>query len=488
MHGIRNGCPKVYIYIYICIYIRFLGDGVVTGHGLVNGRPCYCFSQDFTVTGGTLSETYSEKMCKVMDMAMINNLPVFGINDSGGARIQEGVESLAGYAEVFQRNVDSSGVLPQFSLIMGPCAGGAVYSPALTDWVLMVKNTSYMFVTGPEVCKAVLHEDVTKEELGGASAHAAISGVCHGAYTNDIELLAATRDLFNYLPLSSTNKTPSKQWTKEDERCQPSQKLLDNLVPDDTNKPYDMQLVIKTICDRGDFFEIHKDYAKNLIVGFGMVDGKSVGFLANQPTVLAGCLDCECSMKGARFIRFCDCFSIPIVTLEDVPGFLPGTHQEHTGIIKQGAKLLYAYCEATVPKITIITRKAYGGAYCVMASKHLNGDTNYAWPSGEIAVMGAKGAVEIIFRGKNVEEETAKYEERFANPLRAAERGYLDDIIMPSKTRDIVLYTLYIYIYIYLDQGRFGALGQQVQREETEKARKHPSLSANMLEYVITIQ
>ena len=417
---------------------RIYGDGVVTGHGQINGRPCYVFSQDFTVLGGSLSETFAEKMCKVMDMAVLYGIPVIGINDSGGARIQEGVESLAGYAEVFQRNVDSSGVVPQFSLIMGPCAGGAVYSPALTDFIFMVRNSSYMFVTGPDVVKAVLNEDITKEELGGANTHASISGVSHGQYNNDIEAMISTRDLFNYMPLSNRDVPPPRIWTAEDEAVQSSTKLLDNIVPDDPNKPYDMKLVLKTICDRADFFEIMKDFAKNLIIGFGRVRGNVVGFLCNQPQVLAGCLDSDSSMKGARFIRFCDCFNIPIVTLEDVPGFLPGKDQEHGGIIKHGAKLLYAYCEATVPKITFITRKAYGGAYCVMASKHIKGDTNYSWPSGEIAVMGAKGACEIIFRGKNIEKETASYEDKFANPLKAAERGYLEEIIMPHETRNTV--------------------------------------------------
>jgi propionyl-CoA carboxylase beta chain len=419
-------------------FLRFLGDGVITGHGKIYGRSCYVFSQDFTVLGGSLSETFAEKMCKVMDMAILYGYPVVGINDSGGARIQEGVESLAGYSEVFQKNVDSSGVVPQFSLIMGPCAGGAVYSPALTDFIFMVRNTSYMFVTGPEVVKAVLNEDITKEDLGGSNTHSSISGVSHNQYNNDIELLLATRELFNYMPLSNREAPPQTNWTEEDERSQPSTKLLDNIVPDDANKPYDMKLVVKTICDRSEFVEIMKDYAKNLIIGFGRVQGNVVGFLCNQPSVLAGCLDSDSSNKGARFIRFCDCFNIPIVTMEDVPGFLPGRDQEHGGIIKHGAKLLYAYCEATVPKITFITRKAYGGAYCVMASKHIKGDTNYSWPSGEIAVMGAKGACEIIFRGKNIEKETANYEEKFANPLKAAERGYLEAIVMPRETRKII--------------------------------------------------
>ena len=417
---------------------RIYGDGVITGHGNINGRPCYVFSQDFTVLGGSLSETFAEKMCKVMDMAALYGIPVIGINDSGGARIQEGVGSLAGYAEVFQRNVDSSGVIPQFSLIMGPCAGGAVYSPALTDFIFMVKNTSYMFVTGPDVVKAVLNEDITKEGLGGASTHSTVSGVSHGQFNNDIEAILSVRDLFNYMPLSNREIPPTIEWTEHDEANQSSTKILDNIVPDDPNRPYNMKLVIQSICDRGKFFEIMKDFAKNLIIGFGRVHGNVVGFLANQPSVLAGCLDCDCSMKGARFIRFCDCFNIPIITLEDVPGFLPGKDQEHGGIIKHGAKLLYAYCEATVPKITFITRKAYGGAYCVMASKHIKGDTNYSWPSGEIAVMGAKGACNIIFRGKNPETMIADYEDKFATPLKAAERGYLDDVIMPRQTRNIV--------------------------------------------------
>jgi propionyl-CoA carboxylase beta chain len=417
---------------------KIYGDGVITGHGSINGRPCYVFSQDFTVLGGSLSETFAEKMCKVMDMAKLYGIPIIGMNDSGGARIQEGVESLAGYSEVFQRNVDSSGVIPQISLIMGPCAGGAVYSPALTDFIFMVKNTSYMFVTGPDVVKAVLNEDITKEGLGGASTHSQVSGVSHGQFNNDHECIAATRDLFNYLPLSNKVKPPKRPWSEKDETLQTNQVLLNNIVPDDPNKPYDMKLILKTICDRGNFFEIAADYAKNLIVGFGCVKGNVCGFLCNQPQVLAGCLDKECSMKGARFVRFCDCFNIPMITFEDVPGFLPGKDQEHGGIIKHGAKLLYAYCECTVPKITFITRKAYGGAYCVMASKHIKGDTNYAWPSGEIAVMGAKGACEIIFRKKNIEAEVQKYEDLFANPLKAAERGYIEDIIMPAQTRDII--------------------------------------------------
>ena len=410
----------------------------MTGHGKINGRPCYVFSQDFTVLGGSLSETFSEKLCKVMDMSIINSIPLIGMNDSGGARIQEGVESLAGYAEVFQRNVDSSGVVPQISLVMGPCAGGAVYSPALTDFVAMVKTTSYMFVTGPDVVKTVLNEDISKEDLGGASTHSAVSGVSHFQFTNDIEAIMGVRNLFQYLPLSSKEKPPQREWYDEDEEDQPSQDLLNNIVPDDPNKPYDMKMIIESVSDRGIFYEVMPDFAKNLLIGFGYVHGDVCGFLANQPSVLAGCLDNNSSIKGARFVRFCDAFNIPMITFVDVPGFLPGSDQEHNGIIKNGAKLIYAFCECTTPKITFITRKAYGGAYCVMSSKHIHGDTNYGWPSAEIAVMGAKGACEIIFRGKNVEGETLKYEEKFANPMKAAERGYLDDIIMPSETRQIV--------------------------------------------------
>ena len=432
--------------------VKFYGDGVITGHGLINGRPSYIFSQDFTITGGTLSETFAEKMCKIMDMGVIYGVPVIGLNDSGGARIQEGVGSLAGYAEVFQRNVDSSGVIPQISVIMGPSAGGAVYSPALTDFIFMVKNTSYMFVTGPDVVKAVLNEIITQEELGGSKTHSAVSGVSHGQFTNDIEAMMGIRELFNYLPLSNKEAPPKIEWTEEDEKNQPSTKLLDNIVPDDPNKPYDMKLVIQNVSDRGQFFEIMADYAKNLIVGFGRIHGEVVGYLANQPGVQAGCLDTDSSVKGARFIRFCDAFNIPIITFEDVPGFLPGKNQEHNGIIKQGAKLLYAYCEATVPKITFITRKAYGGAYCVMASKHIKGDSNYAWPTAEIAVMGAKGACEIIFRGKNPEKETLKYEEKFSNPLKAAEKGYIEDITYPRNTRKIIAQDLKLFSKKYRDK------------------------------------
>lgn len=370
-----------------------------------------------------------------MDKAQLVGAPCIGLNDSGGARIQEGVESLAGYAEIFQRNVDSSGVIPQISLIMGPCAGGAVYSPALTDFVFMVQNSSYMFVTGPEVVKTVTKEEVTKEQLGGAKMHSEVSGVCHKVFQNDIEAIASTRKLLSYLPQSCQEKPAKKPWTALDEAQQTSTELLNNIIPNDPNKPYDMLQVIENIADRNDFYQIMPNFAKNMITGFAEVEGRVVGIVANQPQVLAGCLDIDSSVKAARFIRFCDAFQIPLVTFTDVPGFLPGTDQEFGGIIKHGAKLLYAYAEATVPKITFVTRKAYGGAYDVMSSKHLKGDFNYAWPSAEVAVMGAKGAVEIIFRGKNVEEETKKYEMAFANPLKAAERGYVDAIVMPSETR-----------------------------------------------------
>ena len=421
---------------------KIYGDGVVTGQGLVNGRVVFAFSQDFTVFGGSLSETYAEKICKIMDKAALVGAPCIGLNDSGGARIQEGVESLAGYAEIFQRNVDSSGVVPQISLIMGPCAGGAVYSPALTDFVFMVQDSSYMFVTGPEVVKTVTNEEVTKEELGGAKMHSEVSGVAHKVFNNDLEAISSTRKLLSFLPQNCRDKRADKEWTSWDEQQQVSTELLNNIVPQDPNKPYDMTLVIKNVSDRGQFYELMPTFARNMITGFIEVEGKSVGVVANQPQVLAGCLDIDASVKAARFIRFCDAFQIPILTFTDVPGFLPGTDQEFNGIIKHGAKLLYAYAEATVPKITFVTRKAYGGAYDVMSSKHLKGDFNYAWPSAEVAVMGAKGAVEIIFRGKNVEEETTKYEQAFANPLKAAERGYVDDIIEPSETRARIINAL----------------------------------------------
>lgn len=414
---------------------KFYGDGVVTGQGTVNGRTVFAFSQDFTVFGGSLSESYAEKICKIMDKAALVGAPCIGLNDSGGARIQEGVGSLAGYAEIFQRNVDSSGLIPQLSVIMGPCAGGAVYSPALTDFVFMVQDTSYMFVTGPDVVKTVTKEEVTKEELGGAKMHSSVSGVSHKQFANDIEAIASTRKLLNFLPQNCRDKRPHRVWTEYDRQNQTTGAILDNIVPSDPNKPYEMKHVIESISDRNEFYEIAPDFAKNIIVGFSEVEGRVIGVVANQPQVLAGCLDIDASTKAARFVRFCDAFQIPLVTFTDVPGFLPGTNQEFGGIIKHGAKLLYAYAEATVPKINFITRKAYGGAYDVMSSKHLRGDFNYAWPSAEVAVMGAKGAVEIIFRGKNVEEETKNYEQAFANPLKAAERGYVDDIIMPNETR-----------------------------------------------------
>ncbi|WP_263435135.1 MULTISPECIES: acyl-CoA carboxylase subunit beta [Pacificimonas] len=410
------------------------GDGVVTGSGTINGRLVYVFSQDFTVFGGALSERHAEKICKVMDMAMKVGAPVIGLNDSGGARIQEGVASLGGYAEVFQRNVLASGVVPQISLIMGPCAGGAVYSPAMTDFIFMVKDSSYMFVTGPDVVKTVTNEVVTQEELGGASTHTTKSGVADLALENDVEALLRTRDFVDYLPLSNRETPPvlpTHQGLENDES-------LDTLIPDSANKPYDMHELIRKVSDEGSFFELQPKHAANIITGFGRVEGQTVGFVANQPLVQAGVLDISSAKKGGRFVRFCDAFNIPIVTFVDVPGFLPGVAQEHNGIIKHGAKLLFAYAEATVPKITCITRKAYGGAYDVMASKHLRGDLNYAWPTAEIAVMGAKGAVEIIFRNQSEEqiaERTKEYEDRFANPFVAASKGFIDEVIMPHSTR-----------------------------------------------------
>ncbi|CUB07641.1 acyl-CoA carboxylase subunit beta [Tepidiphilus thermophilus] len=413
------------------------GDGVVTGYGTINGRLVFVFSQDFTVFGGSLSEAHAEKICKIMDQAMKVGAPVIGLNDSGGARIQEGVASLGGYADVFQRNVLASGVIPQISMIMGPCAGGAVYSPAMTDFIFMVKDTSYMFVTGPDVVKTVTHEEVTAEELGGAVTHTTRSGVADAAFENDIEALLQLRRFFDFLPLNNREKPPVRPTSDTAERMEPS---LDTLVPDNPNQPYDIKELILKVVDEGDFFEVQPDYAKNIVVGFGRMEGRTVGFVANQPMVLAGCLDIKSSIKAARFVRFCDAFNIPIVTFVDVPGFLPGTAQEYGGIIKHGAKLLYAYAEATVPKITVITRKAYGGAYDVMASKHLRGDVNFAWPTAEIAVMGPKGAVEIIFRDEKNDPEKiaareAEYREKFANPFVAARRGYIDDVIMPHATR-----------------------------------------------------
>jgi propionyl-CoA carboxylase beta chain len=413
------------------------GDGVVTGSGTINGRLVFVFSQDFTVFGGALSERHAQKICKIMDMALKVGAPVIGLNDSGGARIQEGVASLGGYAEVFQRNVLASGVVPQISVIMGPCAGGAVYSPAMTDFIFMVKDSSYMFVTGPDVVKTVTNEVVTQEELGGAITHTTKSSVADLALENDIEALLATRDFFDFLPLSNREHVPGRPTEDPYDRLDHS---LDTLIPDSANKPYDMKELINKVVDEGDFFELQPNHAANIIIGFGRIEGRTIGIVANQPMVLAGCLDINSSKKAGRFVRFCDAFDIPIVTFVDVPGFLPGTAQEHNGIIKHGAKLLFAYAEATVPKITVITRKAYGGAYDVMSSKHLRGDFNYAWPTAEIAVMGAKGAVEIIFRKdigdpEKIAARTAEYEARFANPFVAASKGFIDEVIMPHSTR-----------------------------------------------------
>ncbi|MBD8678852.1 acyl-CoA carboxylase subunit beta [Sphingomonas sp. CFBP 13720] len=411
------------------------GDGVVTGSGTVNGRLVYVFSQDFTVFGGSLSARHAQKICKIMDMAMKVGAPVIGLNDSGGARIQEGVASLGGYADVFQRNVLASGVVPQLSLIMGPCAGGAVYSPAMTDFIFMVKDSSYMFVTGPDVVRTVTNEIVTQEELGGAITHTTRSSVADCAFDNDIDTLLAARDFIDFLPASNRTGVPQRPSDDPWDRIEPS---LDTLIPPSANQPYDMHELIAKTLDDGEFFELQPAHAGNILTGFGRIEGRTVGVVANQPTVLAGCLDINSSKKAARFVRFCDAFDIPILTFVDVPGFLPGVGQEHSGIIKHGAKLLFAYAEATVPKITVITRKAYGGAYDVMASKHLRGDLNYAWPTAEIAVMGAKGAVEIIFRSKDPAEvaaRTAEYEARFANPFVAASKGFIDEVILPHSTR-----------------------------------------------------
>jgi|UniRef100_A0AC35G4T6 propionyl-CoA carboxylase beta chain len=413
---------------------KYSGDSVVTGHGQIAGRTVFVFSQDFTVFGGSLSSVHAKKVVKIMNQAMLVGAPVIGLNDSGGARIQEGVESLAGYADIFQANVMASGVIPQISLIMGPCAGGAVYSPALTDFTFMVKDSSYLFITGPDVVKAVTNEEVTQEELGGAKTHTTTSGVAHGAFENDVDALLNIRELFNYLPLSNKDPSPIRAVDDEWNRDVPS---LDTVVPLESTTAYNMKDVITSLVDEGDFFEIMPDYAKNIVVGFGRMNGRSVGIVGNNPKFAAGCLDINSSIKGARFVRFCDAFNIPIITLVDVPGFLPGTAQEYGGIIRHGAKLLYAFAEATVPKITIITRKAYGGAYDVMASKHLRGDVNYAWPTAEVAVMGAKGAVQILFR-KDKErhaEHEEKYIELFSNPFPAAVRGFIDDIIEPRTTR-----------------------------------------------------
>ncbi|GGH06513.1 propionyl-CoA carboxylase subunit beta [Glycocaulis albus] len=413
------------------------GDGVVTGSGTVNGRLVYVFAKDFTVFGGSLSLAHARKITRLQETALKNGAPIIGLFDAGGARIQEGVDALGGYAEIFQNNVLASGVIPQISVIMGPCAGGDVYSPAMTDFIFMVKDTSYMYVTGPDVVKTVTNEIVTHEELGGASVHAKKSGVADGAFSNDIEALAQMRRLIDFLPLNNRNKPPVREVYDDPARVEPS---LDTLVPPNPNKPYDIRELIVKTADEGDFFELAPDYAKNIVVGFGRLEGQTVGFVANQPLSLAGVLDIDASKKAARFVRFCDAFEIPIITFVDVPGFLPGTRQEYGGLIKHGAKLLFAYAEATVPKLTVITRKAYGGAYDVMASKHLRGDVNYAWPTAEIAVMGPKGAAEIIFRKDMDDPEkmaghVKDYETRFANPFVAASRGYLDDVIQPRNTR-----------------------------------------------------
>ena len=417
------------------------GDGVVTGYGTVHGRLIYVFSQDFTVLGGSLSETHAGKICRIMDLALKNGAPLIGLNDSGGARIQDGVVSLAGYADIFYRNTRASGVIPQLSVIMGPCAGGAVYSPALTDFIFMVEETSYMFVTGPNVVKTVTHEEVTSEELGGASTHSSKSGVAHFSCANEVDLINELKTLLSYMPQNCEEEAPALAYNLADEK----REELNTIIPDNPNQPYDIKEVIEELTDKDSFYEVHKNYAENIVCGFARLAGKSIGIVANQPAFLAGVLNIEASTKAARFVRFCDCFNIPLLVLEDVPGFLPGTDQEWRGIITHGAKLLYAFSEATVPRITVITRKAYGGAYDVMNSKHIGADMNYAWPSAEIAVMGAKGAAEIIFRKeiKEAEDKKAKWEEKekeyaalFANPYNAAARGYVDEVIEPSKTRE----------------------------------------------------
>ena len=444
---------------------KFMGDSVVTGWGTIEGRLVYVFSQDFTVFGGSLGEVHAEKICKIMDMAMKNGAPMIGLNDSGGARIQEGVVALGGYADIFLRNTMASGVIPQISAIMGPCAGGAVYSPALTDFIFMTRNTSYMFVTGPDVVKTVTHEEVTQEELGGAGVHSEVSGVCHVAADSEADTLYLIRKLLGYLPQNNMEDPP---FMPGDDPLRMNEEL-NTLVPDDANKPYDIKEAIRMIMDNGQFFEIHESYAQNIVVGFARLGGHSVGIVANQPAVLAGVLDIDASEKGARFVRFCDAFNIPIITFEDVPGFLPGTFQEHHGIIRSGAKLLYAYCEATVPKLTVVTRKAYGGAYCVMSSKHIRSDVNLAWPSAEIAVMGPDGAVNIIFR-KELEkakdpvqrkaELVAEYREKFASPYVAAERGYIDDVIEPKETRPRLI----------------NALEMLANKRDSSPAKKHGNI------------
>ncbi|MCZ7538329.1 MAG: acyl-CoA carboxylase subunit beta [Anaerolineae bacterium] len=445
---------------------QFLGDSVVTGWGTINGRLVYVFSQDFTVMGGSLSEVHAEKICKIMEMAMKNGAPVVGLNDSGGARIQEGVVSLGGYADIFLRNTLASGVIPQISVIMGPCAGGAVYSPALTDFVFMVKDTSYMFVTGPDVVRAVTHEDVTFEELGGAMTHNTLSGVSHVAANSEEDALFLIREILGYMPQNNMEDPPFEPSRDDPLR---TENALNDIVPDDPSKPYNIKDVIRLIADEGRFFEIHEHYAQNIVVGFARLGGFSVGIVANQPAVLAGVLDIKASEKAARFIRFCDCFNIPVITFEDVPGFMPGTDQEHGGIIRAGAKLLYAYCEATVPKITVVTRKAYGGAYCVMNSKHIRSDLNLAWPTAELAVMGPDGAVNIIFRRELLEaddpaarkaELVQDYRDRFANPYVAAARGYIDDVIVPSETRPRLI----------------NALGMLQNKRDSNPPKKHGNI------------
>ncbi|GAB1472523.1 acyl-CoA carboxylase subunit beta [Chloroflexota bacterium] len=445
---------------------KYISDSVVTGWGTIDGRLIYVYSQDFTVFGGSLGEVHAAKICKIMDMAMKNGAPIIGLNDSGGARIQEGVVSLAGYADIFLRNTLSSGVIPQISAIMGPCAGGAVYSPALTDFIFMTRNTSYMFVTGPDVVKAVTHEEVTQEELGGASVHSEKSGVCHVAAESEADTLYLIRKLMGYLPQNNMEDAPLMPTNDDPLRME---EALNSMVPDDANKPYDIKELIRLIIDDGNFFEIHENYAANIVVGFARLGGESVGIVANQPAVLAGVLDIDASEKAARFVRFCDSFNIPIITFEDVPGFLPGTNQEHHGIIRSGAKLLYAYCEATVPKLTVITRKAYGGAYCVMSSKHIRSDLNLAWPTAEIAVMGPDGAVNIIFRKelenaadpvKRKAELVKEYKEKFANPYVAASRGYIDDVIEPKETRPRLI----------------NALAMLSNKRDTNPAKKHGNI------------
>jgi acetyl-CoA carboxylase carboxyltransferase component len=444
---------------------KYMGDSVVTGWGTIEGRLVYVFSQDFTVFGGSLGEVHAEKICKIMDMAMKNGAPVIGLNDSGGARIQEGVVALGGYADIFLRNTMASGVIPQISAIMGPCAGGAVYSPALTDFIFMTRGTSYMFVTGPDVVKTVTHEEVTQEELGGAGVHSEISGVCHVAADSEADTLYLIRKMLGYLPQNNMEDPP---FVPGDDPLRMDEEL-NSIVPDDANKPYDIKEVITKIMDNGQFFEIHENYAQNIVVGFARLGGHSVGIVANQPAILAGVLDIDASEKGARFVRFCDSFNIPIITFEDVPGFLPGTFQEHHGIIRSGAKLLYAYCEATVPKLTVVTRKAYGGAYCVMSSKHIRSDVNLAWPSAEIAVMGPDGAVSIIFRKELAEaqdpvkrkaELVADYRDKFASPYVAAEYGFIDDVIEPKETRPRLI----------------NALEMLANKRDSSPAKKHGNI------------